>query len=252
MWNTYDDIRSKIAMEPTWYDEHSVPRYCDFAPERTANIYTDEAALVLIACQSCTQHFRVAMTYRPERPSSIAEAIKLKVLEYGDPPNTGCCESGASMTSQAMMVLEYWKRDNFEWKRDSSFEVEVYNETDSERFRYFKPEQLPKAPVVVLQTVDGVFLDLARRPPDTGFTDLVVFKQSETPDDCVWRMYMDSVQWPLKYGVIPEGAHDLIGPKVLDSGRYRISGGAMLGRAGHLEMRALDGQFTVTDELQIK
>jgi hypothetical protein len=39
MYRRYDDILSRIAEEPTWFDEHAVPRYCTFAPDQIANIY---------------------------------------------------------------------------------------------------------------------------------------------------------------------------------------------------------------------
>jgi hypothetical protein len=53
MHNYYKDIISKIPEEPQWFDEEAVPRYCPFTPDKLANIYADECALVLIQCQGC-------------------------------------------------------------------------------------------------------------------------------------------------------------------------------------------------------
>lgn len=33
-------------------------------------------------------------------------------LHYGDPPNTGCCLSGASMNSEPRRILEYWSTND--------------------------------------------------------------------------------------------------------------------------------------------
>jgi hypothetical protein len=42
MLQHYEDILSRIAEPPRGFDEHGVPRYCDFAPHRIANIYARE------------------------------------------------------------------------------------------------------------------------------------------------------------------------------------------------------------------
>lgn len=62
MHHHYGDILSRIPEPPTWFDEHAVPRFCAFAPREVANIYADEAVLMLITCQACGHPFRVAMT----------------------------------------------------------------------------------------------------------------------------------------------------------------------------------------------
>jgi hypothetical protein len=33
MLQHYEDILSRIAEPPRWFDEQGVPRYCEFAPE---------------------------------------------------------------------------------------------------------------------------------------------------------------------------------------------------------------------------
>ena len=40
MLPNYEDILSRIAEPPRWFDEQGVPRYCEFAPHRIANIYS--------------------------------------------------------------------------------------------------------------------------------------------------------------------------------------------------------------------
>ena len=80
MFNQYDDIMSRIDSEPSWFDEHSVPRYCEFSPQRSASIYVNEAALAEIECQSCRRKFRVAFSAINFQSSTIAEAIEAKTL----------------------------------------------------------------------------------------------------------------------------------------------------------------------------
>ena len=127
----YFDIRSRIPEPPKWYDEHAVPRYCECAPNKVANIYVDEAALVLIKCQACSTPFEVVFSRGREGgwnvTSMLYEQIEKKGLEYLDPPNIGCCASGPTMTSDSVRVLQYWSRLNgaLEWKRDPRFEIEM-------------------------------------------------------------------------------------------------------------------------------
>ncbi len=49
MKNGYEDIREKLG-EPRWFDDHGVPRYCEFAPRR-CSVYCRFVALVEIVCQ---------------------------------------------------------------------------------------------------------------------------------------------------------------------------------------------------------
>jgi hypothetical protein len=138
MNHNYDDIRSRIQEPPKWFDECAVPRYSDFAPHEVSDIYAHEAALVLIACQSCGQRFKVAFS-RPtngglaailsgKKSPTLAERIKDKSLHYGDPPNVGCCPAGPTMNSDPILVLEYWSRPSFEWVRDHQLEIPLEGE----------------------------------------------------------------------------------------------------------------------------
>jgi hypothetical protein len=127
----YSDIRDKIPEVPKWFDERAVPRYCDFTPDATADIYADECALALIKCQNCGHEFHVLFSRSvisqlddKYDQHTIAERIRKNWLHYGDPPNIQCCLSGPTMNSEPVKVLEYWhKNDNHDWIRDETLEV---------------------------------------------------------------------------------------------------------------------------------
>jgi hypothetical protein len=152
MFHHYEDILSRIAEPPRWFDEQGVPRYCDFAPNQLANIYAHECALLEIACQGCGHIFIVALDDKganeaiamPGRNSpwqKLADLIRSHMIEYSDPPNIGCCGAGPSMSSTARRVLEYWSRYQntytepgstvqfvrgpFDWQRDRNLEIEI-------------------------------------------------------------------------------------------------------------------------------
>ena len=133
----YDDILSRISEPPSWWQEGGVPRYGPFDPGSSCGIYANELALLAIACQDCGRPFTVLIeTAATDR--RIAEEIRANTLHYGDPPNTGCC-AGVSSNSIPLRVVQYWakahpeyvKEDRivdhayFEWRRDSSLEVEL-------------------------------------------------------------------------------------------------------------------------------
>ncbi len=122
MNNEYFDIRGRIAEPPKWWDEVVVPRYCDFAPLRAANIYAREAALMLIECQWCRQQFKVCIS---GGRGSIAAAIKDCSLHYGDPPNIECCVAGPTVNCVDVRVLEFRRRADMDWERDASLEVDL-------------------------------------------------------------------------------------------------------------------------------
>ena len=135
MNHDYADIRDLINKDPVWFDENAVPRYCEFGPKHVANIYADECVLLRIECQACGHEFDVAMS-RSGSGEMVSEAmgghaslalsmrIVRKGIGYGDPPR-GCCDVGATMTSESVKVLQYWHRVNHEWKRECSCEVSV-------------------------------------------------------------------------------------------------------------------------------
>ncbi|WP_316185410.1 MULTISPECIES: hypothetical protein [unclassified Bradyrhizobium] len=146
MHASYDDITSRIAIAPIWFDEHAVPRYCAFEPRRSASIYIGEIALAEITCQECQRKFRVALSPVNFCDGTIAEAIRRRKLHYGDPPrhdgnpnDPHACAAGASMNSEPRRVIEYWYRYDrrfvegnritntayFEWVRDPSLEIDI-------------------------------------------------------------------------------------------------------------------------------
>lgn len=149
----YEDILSRIAEPPRWFDEQGVPRYCEFAPHRIANIYARECALLAIECQSCGRPFVVALDDRAANHNvistpgqekewrTLADIIRSHQIEYRDPPNVECCPDGATQTSITRRVLEYWERipetytdpatgtrairGHRVWTRDHSLEIEI-------------------------------------------------------------------------------------------------------------------------------
>ena len=116
----YRDIRSKLGT-PAWFDEHGVPRYCEFRPTNLANIYATEAVLFLVGCQVCGKGFLVAMS---GAFPAISDLIGNNALDYGDPPNVGC--GNASMSSVPQSVLQYWSRPQMgDWRQDHRLEVRI-------------------------------------------------------------------------------------------------------------------------------
>lgn len=130
MKQSYKDIIDKLGA-PIFWDEVGCPRYEKFHPSLSSNIYAQEVALVLIGCQSCRFKFKVCFssigyrvinnTYMEE---SLSKHIIDKTIHYGDPPNY-CCHSGATMNSEPINVIEFWRRDNFKWKRDKKLEISL-------------------------------------------------------------------------------------------------------------------------------
>ncbi len=128
MKQSYSDIIAKSGV-PLWWDEVGCPRYAEFRPDLCNNIYAKEVALVLIQCRACQFKFKAGFSsggytviggkYVEE---SLAEHIRDKTIHYGDPPNY-CCQSGATMNCEDIAVIEYWKRENFEWIRDKMLEI---------------------------------------------------------------------------------------------------------------------------------
>lgn len=134
MHHHYNDIRSRIPEEPTWFDEHAVPRYCPFSPNETADIYADECALLEVHCQSCERPFMVAVTCKSfdrydfatkTRGLSLADRVVARKLSYGDPPNVDCCPAGPTMNGVEVRVVEFWRKERLKWSRAPDLEVDV-------------------------------------------------------------------------------------------------------------------------------
>lgn len=125
----YEDIRSRIAEAPQWFDSHGVPRYAAFHPKLSPNIYARQVVLLEIACQSCGERFRVEMhschmDQVMKRPTLI-EAIEGEFIHYGDPPIHGDGCAGNTMNCEDLRVLEFWKRDRFDWVRVPELERDL-------------------------------------------------------------------------------------------------------------------------------
>lgn len=106
----YADILALSADPPLWFDECGVPRYVKFAPTAVANVYAKEAVLAEIGCQHCGRVFQVAFSSRSRSPDRLADNIVANTLEYGDPPDVGCCSTGPVVASESRRVIEYWTR----------------------------------------------------------------------------------------------------------------------------------------------
>jgi hypothetical protein len=129
MHHTFDDIRSRIAEPPTWFDSNGTPRYGEFTPGACPNIYADEVALVEIGCQSCGECFMVEMHHPLMEPEwTLKEHIlnsEGALVHYGDPPAHGCV--GDTMNCLDLRVVQYWhhKDDSvmLEWERVAELEI---------------------------------------------------------------------------------------------------------------------------------
>jgi len=134
----YKDIKSRISEEPKWYDENGTPRYCEFHPDESPNIYADEVVLLDIACQACERRFDVEINWhalsvisggRPESPSEVLRKWLRNArsgmcpLHYGDPPIHGCA-TGNTMNCIDIAVKQFWKKESMkEWERVPELEV---------------------------------------------------------------------------------------------------------------------------------
>ena len=103
-----------------------MPRWCAFDPNEIANVYANEAALVLVACQGCEREFLVAVSnstlgwLQKGTRTSLLDLIEHGVVPTnGDPPNADCCAAGPTMSSEPVRVVEFWRRalPSPEWER---------------------------------------------------------------------------------------------------------------------------------------
>ena len=115
MKQDYGDITGKLG-RPVWWDEVGCPRYAPFKPWMSCDFYAEEAALLRIRCQNCHAKYLVCVSAgeRDKRPLQA----RVQPLTYGDPPRY-CCQSGASMTSETIEVVELWAREKGEWRKKS-------------------------------------------------------------------------------------------------------------------------------------
>jgi hypothetical protein len=136
MFHDYRDITSRIAEAPKWWDERGVPRYGEFSPRLIADTYSQEAALIEIACAKCRKALHVAISTIDDDPfarcgTPLGDRIRNGNLSYGEPPAHGDCSEGLWTTALELRVLQYWIRGHNsgawggDWKRDASLEVDL-------------------------------------------------------------------------------------------------------------------------------
>ncbi len=120
MLESYADIRRRIPEPPKWFDRYGVPRYGDFHPNLSPNVYADEVLLYEIACQSCGTRFLVEQNWsrhdlvsivRGTPNPSLADRIRQKAIHYGDPPCWECA-AGATMNCVDLKTVQFWTRQN--------------------------------------------------------------------------------------------------------------------------------------------
>lgn len=127
----YADILALSPEPPQWWDERRVPRFCAFHPSEIADVHADEAALLLISCQSCGREFRAAISRGAyerhiDRKSYLANDIRENRLHYGDPPNARCCNTGHALNAIVIRAIEYWQKNHlFEWNRVDEYEIDL-------------------------------------------------------------------------------------------------------------------------------
>lgn len=134
MKHHYEDIRDRIPDPPKWFDENGTPRWCDFSPQATSDIYASEACLIAIECQGCGTPFQVCLSYY-KHSDRLPLSADVKNIHYGDPPNVDCCASGPTMNSIPRKVLEFWRNDQdtgYNWKRFPELEIELEGPWDED------------------------------------------------------------------------------------------------------------------------
>lgn len=147
MYQPYFDITEKLGV-PLWWDENGVPRYKEFHPSMSADIYADFVALQEIHCQSCGERFECCASWSlvkacstgapQERLDLVWDETGKKATPksglpsvdgpgfvcFGDAPWHGTQQcSGTTMTTHTSKVLQFWKRASMEWVRDSAYEL---------------------------------------------------------------------------------------------------------------------------------
>jgi len=105
----YPDIVSRISEEPSWWDQHGVPRYGKFEPKLSSDAYAGSVALLKIECQDCGREFLVEM-------HKCGSSNPL-FWGYGDPPAHHCC--GDTMGSIMLSVEECWIQRHAQWPEES-------------------------------------------------------------------------------------------------------------------------------------
>lgn len=133
MLRDYADIIERLGA-PWWYDGNGTPRYCDFHPDR-CDVYNDYVVLARIGCQACQWEGLVACEWsKYDHLDNLAAGMAPKMPDlatadagsfyYGDPPPHDGCISGSTMSSNLLMIVEFWGRGRpaFAWSRINKYE----------------------------------------------------------------------------------------------------------------------------------
>lgn len=130
----YMDIRKRINEPPQWFDCHGVPRYDEFHPDLSPNIYANEVILLEIECQECRKRLFVELhwtnwNYRESFKEFFEKrkrGITVHGIRYGDPPRHGCV--GDTMQSISIAVRQFWSKNtgtrlkDCDWDRVAEYE----------------------------------------------------------------------------------------------------------------------------------
>jgi hypothetical protein len=123
MHHNFEDITDRIKEAPSWYDANGTPRYGEFNPKMSPNIYARIVIFMRIRCQECHEEFLVEMN---EGPFTNMKDFHPQKLHYGDPPRHGFtnnCAAGDTMNCEDLEILQCWTRfGTREWERHPEFE----------------------------------------------------------------------------------------------------------------------------------
>jgi len=131
MYPLYKDIREKLGT-PNWIDQHGVPRYYEFNPKDTAEIYNDWVLLLEVECQSCGKKFKCATSLAwyqvwlksPKLKDPTIEVIMNHLFGWGDAPwhdadgNEAGFESQCAGTTMSTncIPIGLWHKVRSEWR----------------------------------------------------------------------------------------------------------------------------------------
>lgn len=122
----YNDIKNRIRENPKWFDTNGTPRYDNFNPCLSPNIYADEVVLLKISCQACDKEFLVEMNWnRIDEAEQLSKQVKEETIHYGDPPGHRCI--GTSMNCMDLKVIEFWEKETkrLDWIRKKELEIKL-------------------------------------------------------------------------------------------------------------------------------
>jgi len=110
MHQRYEDILSRIAEPPSWWDFNGTPRYGEFHPDVCPAPYYYQVALLAVKCPHCGRKMRVQVRWG---------GPLLPIPEYGPPPWHECSGEGDDFrVVKTVAVLQVWERRSGEgWRR---------------------------------------------------------------------------------------------------------------------------------------